>query len=80
MLVIGNYGLSLEQSRAQMALWAIFSAPLYMSNDLRQLRPEFKEILQNRHVIKVNQDELGIFGKRVFKVSCLFYCLPLKTK
>lgn len=65
MLVIGNYGLSYEQSRAQMAWWALFSAPLYMSNDLRQLRPEMREILLNKHLIKVNQDPLGALGKRV---------------
>ncbi len=68
MLTIGNYGLSLEQSRTQMALWAIWSSPLYMSNDLRKLNPEMKKILQNKAVIAVNQDKLGIMGKRVSHV------------
>ena len=27
-LIIGNFGLSYEQSRAQMALWAIMASPL----------------------------------------------------
>lgn len=48
MLLIGNFGLSLEQSRSQMALWAIMAAPLIMSTDLERIRPEFKEILINR--------------------------------
>lgn len=48
MLLIGNFGISLEQSRAQMALWAILAAPLLMSNDLDNIRPEFQEILLNR--------------------------------
>lgn len=48
MLIIGNYGLSVDQSKAQMAIWAILAAPLIMSNDLKFLRPEFKEILLNR--------------------------------
>ena len=41
-LIIGNFGLSLDQARVQMALWAIFAAPLIMSNDLRTIRPEFQ--------------------------------------
>jgi len=73
MLVIGNFGLSLDQSRAQMALWAIWSSPLYMSNDLRNLKPEFKKILQNKAVIAVNQDKHGIMGKRAWSVSHLHF-------
>ncbi len=68
MLVIGNFGLSVDESRTQFALWAIWSSPLYMSNDLRKLNPEMKKILQNKAVIAVNQDKLGIMGKRVSHV------------
>ncbi|KAK3872826.1 hypothetical protein Pcinc_022127 [Petrolisthes cinctipes] len=67
MLIIGNFGLSYEQSKSQMAMWAIFAAPLLMSVDLRTIRPEFKAILQNKGVIGVNQDPLGIQGKRIYK-------------
>jgi len=67
MLIIGNFGLSYEQSCSQMALWAIMASPLLMSVDLRAIRPEFKAILQNHDVIKVNQDPLGIQGRRVHK-------------
>lgn len=48
MLIIGNYGLTVDQSKSQMAIWAILAAPLIMSNDLKAVRPEFKAILQNR--------------------------------
>lgn len=61
-LVIGNFGLSWPQQRAQMALWAIWAAPLYMSNDLRDLHPEAAKILKNKHLIAINQDKLGVFG------------------
>jgi hypothetical protein len=37
MLVIGNFGLSYDQSKAQMALWVIFAAPLLMC-----LRPRLR--------------------------------------
>lgn len=59
MLIIGNFGLSYEQSKTQMALWAILAAPLLMSVDLRSIRPEYKAILQNRKIIAVDQDPLG---------------------
>ncbi|KAJ6646534.1 Alpha-N-acetylgalactosaminidase [Pseudolycoriella hygida] len=64
MLIIGNFGLSLEQSKVQMALWAVLAAPLIMSNDLDAIRPEYREILLNREIININQDSLGIQGVR----------------
>uniref|UniRef100_V5H2W3 Putative alpha-galactosidase/alpha-n-acetylgalactosaminidase n=2 Tax=Ixodes ricinus TaxID=34613 RepID=V5H2W3_IXORI len=48
-----------------MALWAILAAPLLMSNDLRRMRPEFKQILLNKDIIAVNQDPLGRMGQKV---------------
>ena len=60
-----------------MAFWCLWSAPLLMSNDLRDIKPEFKAILQNKHVIAVNQDPLGIMGHVVvsnqYKVYNLYY-------
>lgn len=67
MLLIGNFGLSIDQARVQMAVWAILAAPLLISTDLNTIRPEFKEILLNKDIIAVNQDQLGRQGKRVWK-------------
>lgn len=67
MLIIGNFGLSVDQSRAQMALWAIMAAPLIMSNDLRNLDNAARAILQNKVIIDINQDPLGIQGRRLLK-------------
>ncbi|CAG9128729.1 hypothetical protein JYU34_010077 [Plutella xylostella] len=67
MLIIGNFGLSYEQSKTQFAIWAILAAPLLMSVDLRTIRPEYKAILQNRKIIDVDQDPLGIQGRRIYK-------------
>lgn len=64
-LLIGNYGLTIDQSKTQMAIWAILAAPLLMSTDLKNIRPEFREILNNQAVIDVNQDKLGIQGTRL---------------
>lgn len=67
MLIIGNFGLSYEQSKTQMAMWAIFAAPLLMSVDLRTVKPDYKAILKNKQIIAVNQDPLGIQGRRIYK-------------
>jgi len=75
-LIIGNFGLSYEQSKTQMAMWAIFAAPLLMSTDLRTIKPEYKAILQNRKIIAVNQDRLGIQGRRIYKVGKISLTSP----
>ncbi|KAM8980983.1 alpha-N-acetylgalactosaminidase isoform 1-T3 [Sarcophilus harrisii] len=82
MLIIGNYGLSFEQARAQMALWTIFAAPLFMSTDLRTLSPQNMDILQNKLMIKINQDPLGIQGRRVLttKQKIDVFLRPLSKK
>ncbi|XP_056150645.1 alpha-N-acetylgalactosaminidase-like [Lampris incognitus] len=67
MLVIGNFGLSIDQSRAQMALWAIMAAPLFMSNDLRTISSGARAILQNKMIISINQDPMGVQGRRIIK-------------
>lgn len=50
-----------------MALWAVMAAPLIMSNDLQNVRPEIKAILQHKDIIAINKDPLGAHGKRVYK-------------
>ncbi|XP_005379452.1 PREDICTED: alpha-N-acetylgalactosaminidase [Chinchilla lanigera] len=67
MLIIGNFGLSFEQARAQMALWTVLAAPLFMSTDLRTISAQDVEILQNPLMIKINQDPLGIQGRRILQ-------------
>jgi alpha-N-acetylgalactosaminidase len=70
-LIIGNYGLSYDQSKVQMAIWAVLAAPLLLSTELRDVKPEFKAILQNKAILAVNQDTLGIQGRRVNNVKYL---------
>lgn len=38
-----------------------------MSVDLRTIRPEYKAILKNKKIIAVDQDLLGIQGRRIYK-------------
>ena len=60
--------MSYEQQKSQMALWSIMASPLLMSNDLRLIDPMSKALLLNKNVIKINQDPMGIQGKRLFQV------------
>lgn len=66
-LVVGDSGLTIDESKVQFAIWAIMAAPLQMSNDLRNFPDWAKDILQNQEVIAVNQDKLCKMGRRVFK-------------
>ncbi|TMW46785.1 hypothetical protein DOY81_008135, partial [Sarcophaga bullata] len=67
MLIVGNFGLSYDQAKTQFAIWSILASPLLISVDLRTIRPEFKDILQNKKIIDVNQDSLGLQGRRIYK-------------
>lgn len=67
MLIIGDYGLSKDQSKTQMAIWSILAAPLFISADLEKMEDWQKEILLNEEIIAVNQDRLGIMGRRIYK-------------
>jgi alpha-galactosidase len=67
MLLIGNGGMTIEEYRTHMTLWAILAAPLILGNDLRRMTDEIKEIILNRDVIAIDQDELGKQGERVIQ-------------
>ena len=56
MIVVGNFGLSYDQSAAQLALWAIFAAPFILSTDLETVRPEQKSLLQHPGLLKVGEE------------------------
>ncbi|XP_013069940.2 alpha-galactosidase A-like isoform X3 [Biomphalaria glabrata] len=68
MLVVGDFGLSIYQQKAQMAMWALFASPLMMSFDLRSIDPQAKALLLNKNIIAINQDPLGNQAIRLFEV------------
>jgi alpha-galactosidase len=65
MLEVGNGGLSTAESRAHFSFWCLFAAPLIAGNDLRNMSKETLEILTNREAIAVDQDPLGMPGRKV---------------
>ena len=68
-IVVGSKGLSHSQEQVQMAMWAMFAAPLMLSADLREVTPESRAIMTNKAVIAINQDALGKQAKMVKTVS-----------
>ncbi|ESO90697.1 hypothetical protein LOTGIDRAFT_178842 [Lottia gigantea] len=77
-LVVGDFGLSPDQERVQMAMWAMMASPLLMSVDLRNIRQESKGLLQNKYLIEINQDPRGIMGTRRYtKGSIEIWTRPL---
>jgi alpha-galactosidase len=56
MLEVGNGGMSADEYRTQMSLWAMLRAPLIAGNDLRHMTDETKSILENTEVIAIDQD------------------------
>ncbi len=58
-IIGGDGGMSLAESRSQLALWSMMSAPLILSSDAGKLAPEARAILGNRAVIRIDQDPLG---------------------
>jgi len=65
MLEVGNGGMSEDEYRTHMSLWAILAAPLIAGNDLTQMTPYTVALLTNRDVIAVDQDPLGKQGYRI---------------
>jgi alpha-galactosidase len=59
MLEIGNGGMTDEEYRTHMTLWAMLRAPLLAGNDLRKMSEQTRAILLNKDVIAIDQDLRG---------------------
>ncbi|HEX7424138.1 MAG TPA: glycoside hydrolase family 27 protein [Terriglobales bacterium] len=62
MLEVGNGGMSEDEYRTHLGLWAILAAPLIAGNDLTRMTPFTVDMLTNREVIAIDQDPLGKQG------------------
>ncbi len=65
MLEVGNSGLSDTEGRTHFSMWAMLAAPLIAGNDIRSMSANTKTTLTNSDVIAIDQDALGMQGKRV---------------
>lgn len=57
------------ESRTEYAFWALWSSPLVISTDIRNMNDKMRSIVMNPDVIAVNQDELITAGDRLFNNS-----------
>ncbi|XP_023637470.1 alpha-galactosidase 2 isoform X2 [Capsella rubella] len=81
MLEVGNGGMTKEEYRSHFSIWALAKAPLLIGCDLRSMDKGTFELLSNKEVISVNQDKLGIQGKKVKKEGDLeVWAGPLSKK
>jgi alpha-galactosidase len=58
-IIAGDRGTTLTESRTQLALWAMMSAPLILSSDLGKLDSSAIAILSNEAILAIDQDPLG---------------------
>jgi len=60
MMVVGMPGLTEQQNRVHMSLWAISGGPLLVGADLSKLSPADLATLTNPDAIRIDQDQLGL--------------------
>ncbi|TYI04572.1 hypothetical protein ES332_A10G027900v1 [Gossypium tomentosum] len=65
MLEVGNGGMNIEEYRSHFSIWALMKAPLLIGCDVRSASKETLTILGNKEVIDVNQDSLGVQGRKI---------------
>ncbi|UJR12125.1 hypothetical protein I4U23_016302 [Adineta vaga] len=65
MLQIGNNGMTDGEYMTHFGLWSISKAPLLIGCDVRNMSSTTLSILSNPEVIAVNQDPLGVQGRKV---------------
>jgi alpha-galactosidase len=67
MLEVGNGGMTTAEYRSHFSLWAMMAAPLMAGNDVATMDEATRSILLNKEVIAIDQDKLGVQGRRVSK-------------
>jgi alpha-galactosidase len=64
MLEVGNGTLTPAENQSHFDLWCIQASPLLMGNPVPQMTEANFTILTNREVVAVDQDSLGVTGRR----------------
>ncbi len=58
-------GMTATQAQAQLTMWSIVAAPLILGSDPRKLSRATLMVLENRRVLAVDQDPLGVQGTEI---------------
>jgi len=59
------HSMSYIDSRTEYAFWTLWSAPLLIATDIRNMSDQMRFIIANKEVIAIDQDELAQSGERV---------------
>ena len=65
-LEVGNGNLTMSENRAHFSLWCILAAPLFLGNDIANMKDEILEIITNKEIIALNQDKLCKQAEKVY--------------
>ena len=66
---IAGTGMSFIEYQTHMSIWCMACSPLMIGCDIRKLDRDTASLLMNREVLAVNQDPLGIPGRRVKQIG-----------
>ncbi len=64
-LLVGDYGLSANQEKIQLATWIVMTSPLLVSADLRHLPPVARQLILNKETLNLANDPLFCMGYEV---------------
>ncbi|CAH1641844.1 unnamed protein product [Spodoptera littoralis] len=76
MLIFGTGVLTHSQSRIQLTVFVMMSAPLLLSCDMKKITPYEKSLLQNMDLMAIAQDPLGIMAKPHHVADCTLWIKP----
>ncbi|MFC4147981.1 glycoside hydrolase family 27 protein [Micromonospora mangrovi] len=62
---VGGHGMTDTEYQTHFSMWALMAAPLIAGNDLTTMSATTRAILTNPEVIAVDQDPLGVQGRRI---------------
>ena len=65
MLEVGNGGMTVEEEKIHFGLWCLSKAPLLIGCDITKMSKDTFEILTNEEAIAINQDPLGVQGRKI---------------
>ena len=64
---LGDTGLERDEEITHFGLWCLFSSPLVLGCDVRKISGESKELATNPYLLGMNQNDLGLQGRVVFR-------------
>jgi alpha-galactosidase len=69
MLEVGNGGMTDVEYQSHFSLWCLVKSPLLVGCDVTKMSQATLNTLTNKEAIAVNQDKLGVQGKRVSSIT-----------